>query len=399
MSSEFRLGWPTILGSLICFALSVAAIPVYLQGIFLTDLQGEFGWSRGQISFGSTVQLTVLAFMSPIAGFAADRFGIRVPTAISLLGVAFVYAAMGWWMHSYAGFLALQALLSILGAATLPVVFTRAVNSWFDRSRGLALGCTLIGTGITATFGPAFVTWAILQYGWRGAYLAIAAVVLVLTPLVVWLMRTSPAEATLPAAYVGADEGRPGFSRAWRQPLFWALGATFFLQASAVIGMISHMTPLLVDEGLTRPEAGRIAGLIGIAVIAGRFFVGALMDRFFAPYVAAAVVVICAAGCAALALGGQAVAPLGALAIGFAIGAEVDVIGYLTSRYYAVHAYARLYGVQYAIFLLGAALSPFWIGRAFDYFGSYRVALYACSGVLIVAALILLRLPRYQTRH
>ena len=49
------------------------------------------------------------------------------------------------------------ALMSIIAAGTLPVTWTRVVNQWFDKARGIALGITLAGTGIAATFGPIYV--------------------------------------------------------------------------------------------------------------------------------------------------------------------------------------------------------------------------------------------------
>jgi MFS family permease len=182
---EFALGWPVILGAILCYALSVVAIPIYTNGVFLVELQKEFGWSRAQISLGGTLQTLTLALMSPVVGLIADRVGMRLPIAVSLVGFAVFYALLGLVLNSYAGFLILQVLLSLLGAATLPVLFTRAVNSWFDRARGLALGTTLTGTGLTATFAPSFTAYWIGEGGWRTAYIAIAVVVLIATPLIV----------------------------------------------------------------------------------------------------------------------------------------------------------------------------------------------------------------------
>ena len=50
---------------------------------------------------------------------------------------------------SFALYLAIWTLLAVCGAGTLPIAWTRAVNNWFFRSRGLALGLALVGTGLS----------------------------------------------------------------------------------------------------------------------------------------------------------------------------------------------------------------------------------------------------------
>ena len=75
--------------------------------------------------------------------------------------------------------------MALLGAGTIPVTWTRAITNNFFRQRGLALGLTLAGTGICAALVPQYTTWFVQQQGWRAAYLAIAALpLLVALPLV-----------------------------------------------------------------------------------------------------------------------------------------------------------------------------------------------------------------------
>jgi cyanate permease len=393
---EFRYGWTVIVGAMICYACSVAAVPTYLNGAFITELQKEFGWSRTLISLGGTVQLLTLAVMSPLIGFVTDRIGIRIPIAISLFSVAAVYVGLGLLLNSYGTYIFFHILMSVVGVAALPVVFTRAINSWFDRSRGLALGITLVGTGLTATFGPSYVTALIAEHGWRGGYLGIAVAIAVASPLVIWLVRISPWETQSNNRFSAAKDTRPTFDIAIRQRLFWALAATFFLQALAILGIVGHLMPLLEDRGVERAAAAKVMGIVGIAVIAGRFFVGAAIDRIFAPWVAGTVVLFACLGCIGLVWGNADFAPLAAFAVGFALGAEVDIIGFLTSRYYATVAYTRLYGLLFAAFIVGAALSPFWIGTMYDAKGHYGQAMLISAGLLLAAAGILFSLPRYS---
>lgn len=158
------------------------------------------------------------------------------------------------------------------------------------------------------------------------------------------------------------------------------------------------MIAMLQDAGLTALRAAHIASLIGIGVIAARLTIGYAMDRLFAPAVGACVLLLTAAGCWLLATAGPGVAAGAALLIGFAMGAEVDLIAYLISRYFGLKHFGAINGCGYAAYNMGAAVSPFLIGRLFSITGSYTLALEITSGLCAMAAGSLLTLGRYPKR-
>ena len=57
--------------------------------------------------------------------------------------------------------------------------------------------------------------------------------------------------------------------------------------AIAVSALVVHMVPLLKDAGLPPLRAAAVASLTGFGVLLGRIVIGWLIDRFFAPHVAA----------------------------------------------------------------------------------------------------------------
>jgi len=66
-----------------------------------------------------------------------------------------------------------------------PLRYGRAINTVFNKQRGLALGVALSGAGVAATFGPAFISSAIDAFGWRGAYYAMALFTLIVGMVIV----------------------------------------------------------------------------------------------------------------------------------------------------------------------------------------------------------------------
>ncbi|MCV5132870.1 hypothetical protein OFL98_29715, partial [Escherichia coli] len=75
--------------------------------------------------------------------------------------------------------------------------------------------------------------------------------------------------------------------QALRSPLFWKLAIAFAGVALATNGVIAHVVPLLVDRGIAATLATSALGFAGLALIGGRLLAGFLLDRIFAPYVAA----------------------------------------------------------------------------------------------------------------
>jgi MFS family permease len=335
----------------------------------------------------------VLAVFSPFVGLVIDRVGVRAPLVFSFAAMVFGYFALSMTGSVFVHFFLLQLMLFAAGSFTGPVAFTRVVNQRFDAMRGLALGITLSGAGVMAVLAPPFVAQVIEDAGWRDAYRAMATVMVVTASLalvLLWPAAGVPVRKADQAPTSAADDNKGA-----RTLLFWRLLVTFALLALGVGGFSFHMVPLLTDAGIELTRAAEIQSLIGLSVLIGRLGSGFLMDRFFAPMISALIMILAALGIAGLAVLGPAAAAASALLIGFAIGAEGDVIGYLTARYFGLKQYGRLYGVLYGVFALGLGLSPVLISRMQAAADSYQVALWASCGVLLVGALSMAALPRF----
>jgi len=178
---------------------------------------------------------------------------------------------------------------------------------------------------------------------------------------------------------------------------FWKLATIFFLISVAVIGLIPSFIPLLQDAGMSPKEAGGFAAYLGLSVMIGRLLTGFLIDRFFAPYVLAIVFTIVACGCVALGLGGIQYALLAAIALGLAIGAEVDLIGYFAAKYFGLKNYGSIYGAMYSIFSLGAILSPIMAGYIWDRTGNYNLALFIAAILVMLAVVVGFFLPKFSS--
>jgi MFS family permease len=385
--AELTQRWPIMLAGLLGVTFGVAALFFYTIGVFITPLEQAYGWSRTTLSAGTLMTTMTMAATSPFIGLLIDRVSLRLVAVVSMLGLSAGYFALSNLPNSIGVYFALMITLSIVSAGTTPVVFSRLINQWFDKARGLALGVAMAGTGVAGAIAPRLLAPYVAEEGWQAGYLALSIAVLAAVPVVGLLIRERPKGRGKVAAGGAAETGTQ-FPEAVRTPLFWFVAFVFFFAALGTSGLMVHIIPMLTDAGLTPARAGSIAGIMGLAVIAGRVLSGATIDRFFAPYVGAILFTITATGCVAMAFAGVGLAPVAAFLLGFAMGAEVDLIGYLVARYFGMRSYGSIYGTIYAIFLAGAAFGQLGAGWVFDSFGDYTFALLAAAVVLVVSAII-----------
>ena len=394
IGSEFSRHWLLVLVCAIGIGVGVSALPFYTQGLFIEAWTAEFGWTRAQASLGILGSTLALAAVLPFIGSIVDRYGLVTPVMISLLGLSLAYVLLGMFVQSIASFVMLAMLQAILGSASSPLAYTRAINSVFDKQRGLALGVALSGAGAAATFGPSLVSSAIDAFGWRGAYYAMALFTLVVgTVIIIVLARLKSAKTS---AQIDVQAAREGLKAAKASATYWLVMAAIFCLSLGLGGLMIHFVPILLDIGFTTSEAVKVAGVIGIAVVLGRLLVGFAVDRIFAPHVAIAILFACICGVWALAVFGTVVAVPAAFVIGFSVGAEVDLIGYLVARYFGMHAYGQIYGRQYSTFLIATGLSPVILGAVRDATGSYTASLFTAAAFITLSAALFARLPKFE---
>ena len=392
--SEFSRHWLLVLVCAVGIGVGVSSLPFYTQGLFIEAWIADFGWTRAQASLGILGSTLALAAVLPFIGSIVDRYGLVTPVMISLLGLSLAYVLLGMFVQSIATFVILAMLQAILGSASSPLAYTRAINAVFNKQRGLALGVALSGAGVAATFGPTLISNAIDAFGWRGAYYAMALFTLAVGAVIVLVLSRLNGAKT--AANIDMEAANRDFLVAKASRTYWTIMAAIFCLSLGLGGLMIHFVPILLDVGFATNAAVKIAGVIGVAVVLGRLLVGFAVDRIFAPRVAIAILLACISGVLALALLGSVVAVPAAFVIGFSVGAEVDLIGYLVARYFGMHAYGQIYGRQYSTFLIATGLSPVILGAVRDATGTYTASLFTAAAFMVISAALFAKLPKFE---
>jgi MFS family permease len=396
---EWRQHWPVALGASLVAATGQSVWPYVMSG-FIQPLQAAFGWTRGDIALALNASL-LGALMAPIIGRLADRYGVRPVLLTGNILSGLCYIALANNPGSLPYYYVFYACMSVTGVATSSVTYTRAVTSWFEASRGVALSSTRIGITVFASFLPALLLTAMSRYGWQAGYYVMAALTLCIGVPVGWFLvkdrRDDSAAASVKSGTIGKGGGLLEWLAAfknWRVAvLAFAIGAG----TGGMFGILSQLQPMLVGHGIERSAAAGVAGLMAMSTFIATLVIGLLLDRIWAPAVGFVATLAPVIGCYLLMSDHVTVqtASIAICLIGLAAGADIDIAGYVTARYFGMKSYGSIYGVITLTASVFLAASSTIVGRLYDMFGGYREVLMFCAGLYLLSAVSFLLMGPY----
>ncbi len=398
-ATEWRAHWLVVLAAFSGMGLSTIA--TYTISLFIDPLEDAFGWSRAQIMSGQMIAATVGVICAPFIGVAVDRFGPRRLGIAAGVAVPITFAMFGLTNGNIWVWRGLWAVFAISTVLLQPAIWTAAVTGFFTKGRGFALACVLCGSGFSSIVMPPFTYFAIETFGWRAGFAAIGAFWALLVLPLTTLFFTSPRDkdrtsSEPPVAAVNHD-----FAYAFRHILlsrkFIQVALAGLLIAMVVVSIVISLVPIMEGNGIGRATAASIAGLLGFSAIAGRLTIGFLLDHVQARYLAA--VMLCMPIIAIVLLVQLPTSVPAAIAavliIGLALGAELDLLAYITSRYFDLRYFGTLFGTIGGFVTLAGGIGPVTLSIVYDMAGSYVPALIAAIPISLLAALMFLLLGPY----
>lgn len=392
--------WLVVAGSMVALVVGNGPVILFTFGVLVGPVSDEFHWPRSALASAVVTAHVTGAVMMPFMGTLMDRVGARRVALPAIVMFAAATAAGGLLGADPLQFIVLYGVLGVVGAGHSLLTYARAVSGWFDARRGLALGITLAGIGIGAAVVPKYTQFVVAAWGWRQAYFALGALLLVVGfPAVAVLVRDAGAAPGGTKGGLQRDAGAPGLTLAQTlaNPRFWLLSVAMMVVAAAINGTINHIVPILSDRGIARDTATTAVAAAGMALIVGRMLSGLALDRFFAAHVAAFFFTVPLFGMAMLGAGATASAAVAAaVLLGLGLGAEGDVMAYLTSRYFGMAHFGVVYGCVLAFFTLGSGLGPFIMAAVFDSVHSYVPGLVGLGLATVAAIAMIATLGPYR---
>jgi len=396
--SEMKRHWRVLLAAVLGNSLASGILVFYTIGIFGPGLQKDFGWSSGFIFGGVLVYTMTTLIAAPLAGRLSDRYGVRriAPLSALLLSPAIMAFALNdgsKWLYA-----AIWMAMSLIGAGTSPVTWSRAINTHFERHKGLALGISLVGSGLMASILKPLGFWLFAHWGWQGGFVALGVFPLI-SAIAGWFLL-APRRDPAPRAIDGPVATAHGlaFGEAVRTYHLWLMVAGITAMAMVVGGVLPHIETIVGRMGFSGGTLLTIVSVMGLATAAGRLSSAWLIDRFWAPgvasvfiFAAAAVLLIVPAMPAQLLFGIVTVAIVGATA-----GMEIDVAAFLVARYFGHRSYGTIYGVIFSGYSVGVGLGSILYGASLEREAGVATTLGLSAALLGGGAVALLALGPYR---
>ncbi len=377
--------------------LMVATSPGQTFGVayFNTCFLAEFSLSKTSLSM-VYLGATVLASLAiPFAGGLIDRFGLRraVLCALAAMAAACVFASqINGITTMLLGFLALR----LAGPCTLSLLANNTLAAWFDARLGRASSFTQVAMAGAWAFVPAVFILLIETFGWRGAYLVLAAVIAGgLVPLMALLYRQSPSDVgQLPDGFRADTKERLlpftwgnefTLRQAMRHRSYWILLAAMAMWALIGTGLIFHLPAVFESVGLdSKRSTHAISGLalvMGATQIAG----GVLADRLAMRWLLVTSMTLLTAACVMLAEA-ETLGPLvaGCVVFGCAQGLMTIVVGTTWARYFGRTHLGKIRGTSLTAAVGASAIGPVVMGVSADYLDGFAPSFWLFAAVMCV---------------
>jgi MFS family permease len=281
-SPRLDYGW-VVVAALCVTEVASWGILYYGFPVLLRPMEADLGWSRVEITGAFSVGMGMAALAALPVGRWIDRHGARaLLSAGSCLGTLLLLV----WsrVESLPALYAVWCLMGLALAATLYEPAFAAVVGWFaTRGRDKALLTVTLAGALASTIFMPLEAWLVGRLGWRGALVALAVTLAMITiPLHALVLRPAPRSAPPTPGDARRETRVPGLTlgASTRMAVFWVLAAAFFVGGFTTNTVTVHLIPYLSDRGYSPTVAAVMIGWMGAMQLPARLLFAPIAARF-----------------------------------------------------------------------------------------------------------------------
>ncbi|MBD2527104.1 OFA family MFS transporter [Nostoc sp. FACHB-133] len=368
---------------------------VYSWSIFRKPLEKLLSINAIESLLPFTVLLVLFAILMPITGFYINRFGSRVVTA-----VGGVIVGLGYILSSINGNLQLltftYGVIAGVGVGIAYGVPLAVVAKWFPDKKGVAVGLTVIGFGLSPLITAPLAKSLIDSYGVRQTFVILGVAFTAIILAIATVLKTPPQDwkpaGWNPTTTNSGDVSNPNQGAMLKSQGFYGLWLCYTIGTFSGLAAIGISSPLAQEIiKLDAATAANTVSLFAVFNALGRLFFGWFTDRF-SPKLGAIVsfTLVLIASLMMLKAGQGAVATyLVAFSLFyFSFGGWLAIAPTTTLILFSSADYAKNYGIVFTAYGAGALGGTLLAGRIRDIFGSYTVFFYPTT-VLAILGIVL----------
>ena len=395
-------GWWITVYAFFTFGLAVG-IPYYGMPFFYTYYTKAFGWSRADITFGFPIAALLTLWVGPLL---VHRFQPRQMLLIGSACTALSFVGFGTMGSSLLVYNALWVVYLVGYIFSGPIAHQVLTANWFKNKRGKAMAVVYLGVGVFGGIAPKFIAQPLTEaLGFQNALLAEGAMLLLIWPIALFLIKDKPADMGLfpdGADHAAAEtKQQPAeWGAIIREPAFWLLLVGSACSIGSIGSINQHMKFIFQDQGFKDPKVldtlfSNALLVILFSSIAGRIVMGYLADRFSKKAVMS-VTYLLVAGTIPLVTtvspSNPEIVYVFAVLFGFGMGADYMLIPLMAAEKFGVNSLARVMAIILPTDTIGQTWFP-WIVSKMQEQGGYPAALKFVFLLSAIGAVAILMLP------
>ncbi|MDW7978166.1 MAG: OFA family MFS transporter [Candidatus Caldarchaeum sp.] len=338
---------------------------IYSWSVFRRPLENMCGWSDFESSLPFSVFLFFFAALMPLGGRLLSRVG---PRATAVLGGVLV--GLGWTLSG--------AVVNLPNSLPLTLVFYGVVagsgvglyygvpiavsSRWIPERRGLAVGLTVLGFGLSPLLTAPLASALINIYGVSTAFTLLGAAFGTLLVLLALPLTLPPAGLTATKAEEEKTKAQRDYTtnEMLKTSLFKTLWLCYFIGTFGGFIAISLSAKYCVEVvGLTPDLAAFLTGVFAVFNGAGRPLFGYLADRIGVQKTAtSSFIVLLAASLLAFFSQSLPVFIASFSAFWLVFGGWLATAPTATSRFFGLKNMGTNYGVVFTAYGASALLGP-----------------------------------------
>jgi len=357
---------------------------------------------RSLFSVSDSIRYLTTAGVNLFFGTLLHKLGVRKMVAIGILALI-IQTVLSAVAQTIWGFYAAGFFLGVGLACCTTTMISFVIRRWCKENTGKILGFVLASNGIGSAVAAQIISPIIYEegkpFGYRTAYLLLAAVLVVVGIIVIPLIRERPDDSgpmSMPKKqdpaksrdWVGMD-----FEQAKKKIYFYAAAVCIFLTGMCLQGLSGISAAHMKDVGLTPDYVAKMVSLQSLVMACTKFLTGFSYDKFGMRIT----MTVCdvAAVCAAVLLTlvnasamGMATAAVYAAIIALALPLETIMLSLFAAELFGNRPFPKIMGIFAAVNTAGYAVGNPVANWVFDTFGTYNPMIMAFGLLMLTVTVV-----------
>ena len=370
------------------------------KSLYLAAVTDALGIKRSLFSVSDSIRYLTTAGVNLFFGSLLHKLGVRKMVGVGILALI-IQSVLSAVATNIWGFYAAGLFLGIGLAFCTTTMISFVIRRWCKENTGKILGFVLAANGVGAAAAAQVVSPIIYNpenpFGYRIAYLIMAACLAVVALIVLPLIKEQPEEG--PSAKPVQKQAK---SRDWvgmdyadtkKKGYFYIAALCIFATGMCLQALSGIAAAHMKDVGLEPDFVARMVSLQALVMACTKFLTGVSYDKFGMRVtmticdVAAVIATVLLTLTNATATG-MALAAAFAVMVALALPLETIMLSLFAAELFGNRAFPKTMGIFAAVNTAGYAVGNPIANWVFDAFGSYNPIILTFGAIMLAVTIV-----------